>query len=167
MLKTDRKLRPLSSLVVFATLLALMFVGYGLSISLGNFAALHWVVAVGVFFFVLFQPAAIPMTSTMVLGLFIDGLESTPFGFYALGLLALHQLAFYQRRFLLRRPFNVIWTGFVMDTLVMALLLSVIMWMRDVMPDMRLLVSLGVLWALFPVFYVVMNGLYEHLIEER
>ena len=166
MIKSKRKLRPLSSFFVFLSILGLLFVGYGISLSLGNFVALHWIALIGVFFAVLFQPSVIPMVSTLLLGLFVDGFEATPFGFYALGFLFVHHMVYYQRRFLLRRPFNVIWTGFVINTSLMAALLSCVMWFMDTLPTLRLLFSLIVLWTLFPVVYMVMNRLFQGLEED-
>lgn len=166
MLKVQRKLRPLSAFFMFLGILALLFVGYALSLTLNSFVALHWVALVGIFFAVLFQPSTMPMVSTLVLGFFVDGFESTPFGFYALGFLFVHQMVYYQRRFLLRRPFNVIWTGFVVDTLLMSVILCTIMWLTDIVPTLRLLFSLVVLWTVFPVVYVVMNRLLSGLEED-
>lgn len=167
MIKTPKKLRPLSSVLIFVGFLIVMFIGYGLSIGLNNIVSLHWIVLIGIFFNVLFRPSVQPLFLTLILGLFVDGFESTPFGFYALGFLLMHQMIYYQRRFLLRRPFNVIWAGFMIDTFVMGALLATVMWIMEGVPTVRLLISLGVLWAVFPVCYMFMNRVFESLEEDK
>lgn len=66
-----------------------------------------------VFFWGVNRPDLFPPVAAFLLGLVQDILAGAPLGLHALVLLAAHGMVVSQRRHLVRRPFAVVWCGFV------------------------------------------------------
>ncbi|MBM3482453.1 MAG: rod shape-determining protein MreD [Alphaproteobacteria bacterium] len=67
---------------------------------------------IGLYFWTLYQPQRLPYWSTFLIGLAQDLLLGLPPGQGALALLLVQGLIASQRRFLLSKPFLVVWWGF-------------------------------------------------------
>lgn len=104
-------IRGLGPIVITTFLILLSTVPWPLPVAaaappaIGMIAAFYWAV---------YRPELMPPTVIFALGLLQDSLEGGPLGVGALVLLIVYGTVRLQRRFLLGKPFAVVWWGFMM-----------------------------------------------------
>jgi len=120
-------------------------------------------VLVAIFFWGIYHPQLLPYWFTFVIGVVQDLLLGLPIGQGALGLLLFQGLVVSQRRFLLTKPFLVVWWGFAL----LAPLGGAIAWaiasiVRDaVIPVLPVVVQTAITVLLYPAFGALFGWLQQ------
>ncbi len=94
-------------------------------LSFGSFTPFYSLITI--YYWFLFFPKTLPVISIFILGMLQDIMFGFPLGFNALSLVMFWLIVAYYKRFLFNKPFNVIWIGFVLCSLYIVLLQSIIL----------------------------------------
>lgn len=153
-------------LVVFVVMVLLLVLNHSVFALPGGGRFMPWLVAAGVFCWAVFNPSFLRWPTVLLLGLMQDFVVGTPLGVYALGLLVVYRLTLQQRKFLLGRPFKVVWLGFAVELAAAMLVQTVVLYVID----MPITVWLPVTWAmsvvLFPPVYLLMRAVHRPASEQ-
>lgn len=109
-------------------LTVLVIFGYILTEIVDSLWFNPWLLTIGVFYWTLYYPRSTPIWFALILGLLEDGLSGTPFGLYGIGILLMHYLTYHQRQSLVHSPSTVIFTGFLINSFMVNLVMALIMW---------------------------------------
>lgn len=77
---------------------------------------------VGVFFWSIYRPDLMSYSSAFTVGLVADLLTGAPLGITALAMIVVRHLVLAERRYLIGKPFHVLWLGFLLVALAAAAL---------------------------------------------
>ncbi len=94
-------------------------------LSFGRFTPFYSLIII--YYWCLFFPVVLPLMSIFVLGVLQDIIFGVPIGMNSLSLVMFWLFIAYYKRFLISKPFNVIWIGFALCSLYIVLLQMIIL----------------------------------------
>lgn len=163
-IQLDRQLRALVPALTMLALLVLGLIPWHIP-GLTNVTPAYMLIAL--FFWTLYQPQRLPYWSTFLFGIAQDLLLGLPPGQGAVALLLVQGLIVTQRRFLLSKPFLVVWWGFG----VIAPMAGIISWgvasiaREAFIPIVPVIVQTAMTVLLYPLFGGLFGWLQERVVR--
>jgi cell shape-determining protein MreD len=152
--QANRDYKPFLNIFVPCLLLLLVCFSYVLGEIFDGFMFKIWLLPIGVFYWGLFVPNAMPMVFVLLLGLLEDGLLGTPFGLHGFAILLIHYIALAQRQSLIYSPFAMVMTGFSINLGVIMAAMSGVMWLLDLPINLWVFVSWLITIIMFFIFSI-------------
>lgn len=158
--QANRDYKPFLNILVPFLLFALVVLSYILGEFFDGLLFKIWLLPVGIFYWALFVPNAVPVLMGLLLALLEDGLSGTPFGLHGLSILILHYLALAQRQSLMYSPFPMVVTGFAINMAVVVGFMSAVMWLLNLPINLWVVISwlfTVVMFFLFAIWFEFMR----------
>ncbi|MDJ0948629.1 MAG: rod shape-determining protein MreD [Alphaproteobacteria bacterium] len=127
--------------------------------ALSLIALYHWAI---------YRPDLMPAIGVFAVGALLDVVTGASLGVNTLVLLIVYAMALSQRRFLLDKPFSLIWAGFVLTAVFAGLLYWVILSLLNnaLLNPTRLIVQLGITVAIFPAVSWLLARLQQAVVRD-
>ena len=132
-------------------------------LSFGSFTPFYSLIII--YYWFLFFPKTLPVLAIFILGIFQDVMFGFHLGFSSLSLVMYWLIVGYYKRFLLNKPFNVIWIGFVLCSLYIVLLQSFIL-CQFLSYSFSEVLSLFFRWYFSCLLYPIMHHAFDMIVNK-
>jgi rod shape-determining protein MreD len=103
-----------ASPVIFISVLMLIIINHAVFNVPNLMWSMPWLSTIGVFFWAIFAKKEFQFAQVFMLGVLEDIIVGTVFGFHAFLLIVAYRIALQQQKYLVGKPFKVIWFGFTL-----------------------------------------------------
>jgi rod shape-determining protein MreD len=121
-----RQTNILTPFITFISVFILIIITYSVFNIPNLMWSMPWLSTIPVFFWAIFARRQFSFTQVFILGLIEDIIVGTLLGFHAFALILMYRLALQQQKYLVGKPFKVIWFGYSLSLIILFIVVFVI-----------------------------------------